>query len=86
MLETPDRIAVHDDTHTFTFAEVDRLSNAVAVTLLKSGVQLEQPVCVCMPRSSLWVVALLGVLRAGAAYVPLDPDYAHARLQVTKSS
>ena len=84
MAATPDRLAVKDDTHTFSFADLDRISNTVAVTLLRAGVQREQPVCVCMPRSALWVAALLGVLRAGAAYVPLDPDYAHARLQVRK--
>jgi non-ribosomal peptide synthetase component F len=70
---------------THSLPQLDALSNTIALSLLRHGVQREQPVCVCMPRSALWVATLIGVLRASAAYVPLDPDYAQSRLQVRPS-
>ncbi|MER6917452.1 amino acid adenylation domain-containing protein, partial [Streptomyces sp. NPDC000594] len=55
-----------------TFAELDRLSNRVANRLIREGVRIEDRVAVLMDRSVASVAAVLGVIKAGAAYVPLD--------------
>jgi acyl-coenzyme A synthetase/AMP-(fatty) acid ligase len=48
-----------------TCSQLEAYSNSVAMALHARGVQVEESVCVCMPRSTLWVATLLGVLRAG---------------------
>ncbi len=63
-----------------TFAELDEAANRVAHRLLALGVRPGSVVGVCLRRSPAGVAALLGVLRAGAAYLPLDPDYPAERL------
>lgn len=78
---TPDRIAVvHADVHT-TYEELERRSDLLAGRLVREGVGPEHSVGVCLHRSADLVVALLGVLKSGASYVPLDPDYPPERLR-----
>src|SRR5207253_730397 len=55
-------------------------SNALASRLNKMGVQPGDFVAVCLGRSFDLIIALLAVLKAGAAYVPLDPEYPSSRL------
>ncbi len=62
-----------------SYRELRRRSDAVARALLDLGVQPEEPVAVRMPRSPESAIALLGVLRAGGAYVPVDPAYPDER-------
>ncbi|HYU23838.1 MAG TPA: amino acid adenylation domain-containing protein, partial [Thermoanaerobaculia bacterium] len=64
-----------------TYGELDRRSDAVAAALQARGVRLEDRVGVALPRSIEAIVAMLGVLKAGAAYVPLDPAYPAERLR-----
>lgn len=74
----PDEIALRstaDGDRMWTRAEVERRSSGVAAKLHTMGVGPGDRVAVRMPRSSELVIALLGVLKAGAAYVPIDPDY-----------
>ena len=63
-----------------TYAELDACATAVAGRLQARGIGLGDRVGVCLPRGADLVAALLGVLKAGAAYVPLDPDYPPERL------
>ena len=77
---TPAAIAVTDEQRQLTYAELDRRSNQLAHHLLDLGVEVESLVGVRMRRSVDLVVALLGVWRAGAAYVPMDPDHPRDRL------
>lgn len=63
------------------YAEMDRASRAVAVGLRKQGIGRGQLVGICMPRSLDMLVSVLAVMRAGAAYVPLDPAFPEERLQ-----
>ena len=70
---TPDAAALVFRGDSLTYAELDGRANQLAHYLRSSGVTVEQCVAVCVQRSLEAVVALLGVLKAGAAYVPLNP-------------
>ncbi|UJW29903.1 LLM class flavin-dependent oxidoreductase [Saccharothrix sp. AJ9571] len=76
----PEDVAVVAADATFTYRELDRLADGMARRLRELGVTLDEPVGVHLGRSAQLVVALLGILKAGAAYLPLDPDYPHDRL------
>ncbi|MEU4475720.1 amino acid adenylation domain-containing protein, partial [Micromonospora sp. NPDC023888] len=69
---TPDAIAVSDDSDVWTYRELNRYANHVAGRLIDSGIGPEDLVGIAMPRSARLVASLLGVLKAGAAYVPVD--------------
>jgi amino acid adenylation domain-containing protein len=72
---TPTAVAVRAGRDALTYAELDRRAARVAASLAAAGVRAEDRVGVAIPRSTEAVVTFLGVLRAGAAYVPLDPSY-----------
>ena len=76
---TPGAVAVEDDQERLTYAELDRQSTALARVIVDRGCQ-GGFVGVLLGRSMRTIVALLAVLKAGAAYVPLDPAYPRARL------
>ncbi len=77
---TPGAVAVEYEGEQLTYEELDKRSNQVAHYLMGLGVGAESLVGVCVERSATMVVGLLGVLKAGAAYVPLDPGYPGPRL------
>ncbi len=72
---TPQAIAVECLGRSLTYAELDIRSNQLARLLLRKGAGPDVLVGLCVERSVGMVVALLGILKAGAAYVPLDPSY-----------
>jgi amino acid adenylation domain-containing protein len=76
----PDRIAVRFEGAALTYAQLSRRANRLARELIARGVRADDFVGVCMHRSLELVVALVGVVKAGAAYVPFDPDYPRERL------
>lgn len=76
---TPAAVAVEDGARGYTYAELDARANAVARALLAAGVRAGEPVAVCLVRSADMLAALLGVLKAGAAYVPVDPEHPEDR-------
>src|SRR5213593_1345582 len=71
--ETPDALAVTDTTLTLTYRELDRRAGRVADALRAFDVGPDTVVAICLERSAAFVVAALGVLQAGAAYLPIDP-------------
>ncbi len=76
-----DKIAVETDGVRLTYRELDEQSDAVAASLGQKGVQAGELVGLCMNRSPRMVVAMLGILKSGAAYVPMDPGFPVERLK-----
>ncbi|MFL6282408.1 MAG: non-ribosomal peptide synthetase, partial [Pyrinomonadaceae bacterium] len=76
----PDRVAVSFRGEHLSYAELNRRANKVACYLRTAGVEAGHLVGVCMGHSPEVVVALLGALKAGAGYVPLDPEHPPQRL------
>ena len=77
---TPDAPAVAFKEEEATYEELDKQANRLAHYLRRHGVQPGSLVGICTERSVQMVVGLLGILKAGAAYVPLDPSYPADRL------
>ncbi|MBK4215982.1 amino acid adenylation domain-containing protein [Paracoccus caeni] len=77
---TPHAPALWQNQQTLSYAELDAAANAVAAALIARELPPETRVGISMGRSPALVAAVLGVLKAGCAYVPLDPAYPQARL------
>ncbi|WP_255432611.1 non-ribosomal peptide synthase/polyketide synthase [Xanthomonas sp. JAI131] len=77
---TPDAPALICEDDTLSYAQLNRRANQVAHRLVALGVQPDDRVAICTERSLSMIVGLLGILKAGAAYVPLDPSYPADRL------
>ncbi|HZD95641.1 MAG TPA: amino acid adenylation domain-containing protein, partial [Candidatus Sulfotelmatobacter sp.] len=78
---TPDSIAVVQGEASITYRELNLRANRLAHYLIKKGVGPESLAGIALERSLEMVIAILATWKAGAAYLPLDPDYPRARLQ-----
>lgn len=78
--ETPDAVAVVSGEHRMTYRRLDEESDRVADLLLEGGVRPEEPVALLMERSATLFTAVLGVLKAGACYLPLHDAYPDERM------
>lgn len=78
---TPDATAVISGGTSLSYAELDLRANRLAWHLTGLGVRPDTLVAVCAERGADLVVALMAVLKAGAGYLPLDPEYPPARLE-----
>ena len=76
----PDAPALWHAGETLTYWALDAQANAVAAALIARGLAPETRVGICMGRTPALVAAILGVLKAGCCYVPLDPAYPQARI------
>ncbi|KAL4893946.1 hypothetical protein BDV59DRAFT_19132 [Aspergillus ambiguus] len=77
----PGREAVCAWDGSLTYQELDSLASQVAAYLQMHGVRPESKVALCFDKSKWYIVAVLGVLKAGGAFVPLDPTHPTSRLQ-----
>ncbi|MGN9757637.1 amino acid adenylation domain-containing protein [Streptomyces sp. SD31] len=77
---SPDAIALVCEDRELTYAELNAAANRLARLLAARGVSAEDVVAVALPRSPELVVALLAVMKAGAAYLPLDADHPQDRI------
>ncbi|MFF0532461.1 non-ribosomal peptide synthase/polyketide synthase [Nocardia amikacinitolerans] len=77
----PAAVAVRAGEDTLTYGELSAKANRLARRLIAAGVGPESLVAVALPRSVELVVALLAVLEAGGAYLPIDPDYPADRIE-----
>ncbi|GHO46314.1 non-ribosomal peptide synthetase [Ktedonospora formicarum] len=78
---TPDAIALIDTDGSMTFNELNGRANQLAHFLLSQGLEQEAHIGVALERSRAQVITLLGILKAGGTYVPLDPAYPRERLR-----
>ena len=76
----PHKVAVIHGGASLTYAELDIKANKVATALIHQGVLPNDIVGLCVQRSPLMIVGLLGILKSGAAYLPLDPSYPKERI------
>ncbi len=79
----PSRIAIVSGDLAFTYAEIEARANRVAAGLLAAGVGPGSPVALLLERSPEAIISLLGIMKAGAAYLPLDPSHPAERLAFT---
>lgn len=77
----PNRLAVCAFDNQLTYEQLNHQTNVLAHQLIKLGVGPEVLVPICFEKSSFMIVAMLGVLKAGGGYVPLDPTHPRARLE-----
>lgn len=77
----PESVALRCGEVRMSYRTLDAAANRLAHGLRQRGVGRGQRVAICLPRSPELLVALLAVMKAGAAYVPLDPDYPPGRLE-----
>ncbi|MXQ65540.1 amino acid adenylation domain-containing protein [Actinomadura rayongensis] len=81
--ETPDAAAIVSGDEEWSYASVNAAANRLAWHLADRGVGPEKRVALLLPRSVEMVIAVLAVVKTGAAYVPVDPDYPEARIAYT---
>jgi amino acid adenylation domain-containing protein len=78
---SPESVAVVDDGLNVSYRELNRRANRLAHALRRRGVGPEMLVGICVERSASMFVGLLGIIKAGGAYLPLDPSYPSERLR-----
>ncbi|MGG3871097.1 non-ribosomal peptide synthase/polyketide synthase [Brevibacillus laterosporus] len=79
--QTPDHIALCYAGQTLTYRQLNEKANQLAMFLRNKGVQPNQIVGIMAERSFEMIIAIYGVLKAGAAYLPIDPAYPQDRIQ-----
>ncbi len=78
--ETPDDIAVTYGEEAITYKELDTSSNQLARTLREKGAKPNSIVAIIVDRSFEMIIGIMGILKAGAAYLPIDPEYPEDRI------
>lgn len=77
----PDQIAVKRDLNIMTYKQLNIDSNKIAHYLEKNGIKRNDKVCVLAKRCPETIAMIYGILKSGAAYVPIDPDYPEERVK-----
>ena len=82
----PNKTTLVDEYGSYTYQELDRLSNGVAAKLIGQGIGAGDIVPILMTRSKAFVAAFIGVMKSGAAFVPLDINYPEERIKSIEES
>jgi amino acid adenylation domain-containing protein len=77
---TPDAVAVTVASRSFTYRELDAAANRLARLLRNRGVDVGSAVGLCVGRTAAMAIGMLGILKAGGVYVPIDPSYPKDRV------
>ncbi|MEM9243098.1 MAG: amino acid adenylation domain-containing protein [Pseudomonadota bacterium] len=77
----PNNTALIFQGQTLSYQQLNQGANQLARYLLRLGITKGTPVIICMDRGFEVIIAMLGIIKAGAAYVPVDPDYPLARIK-----
>src|SRR5271157_6377931 len=77
----PDAPAVAYGDGVLSYGAVERAANRLACKLQEAGITREDRVAVYLTRRAEWVIGIVGILKAGAAYVPIDPEYPEERVR-----
>ena len=78
--KSPDNIALKFEEQSLSYSELNKKSNQLASYLIELGLEPGQIVGLCLERSIELIVSIYGIIKAGGAYTPLDPDYPQQRL------
>jgi len=78
----PERIALIATDKTLTYSEFNKSANRVANALIKKGIKKGDAVVVLLPRNSKTLSCIFGIMKAGGAYIPCDPEYPTERIQL----
>lgn len=76
----PQSLAVQDDSCNLTFTQLDEKTNRIANFLIGNGLRHGETVGLCVKNSALAIAAMIGVMKAGGVFVPLDPDFPADRI------
>ena len=80
VIKTPNKTAVIACDKTLTYDELNKQANRIAYSLIDKGVNAGDIVAFALPRTSNLIASMLGILKSGAAYLPIDPDYPQDRI------
>lgn len=78
--KTPDKIAVVACDKTLTYRELNEEANRISHSLIEKGIGRGDIVAFMLPRKSYLISTMIGILKSGAAYMPIDPDYPQDRI------
>ncbi|MGG4264539.1 amino acid adenylation domain-containing protein [Peribacillus simplex] len=76
----PQKIAVRYQKDTLTYQELNIKANQLANAIKCNDIKVEEPIAICLDKSIMMIVSILGVIKAGCYYVPLDPSLPDSRL------
>jgi len=78
--ENPDKLILYTDDGEFTYSELNKKANRIANALIKRGLKVEDRVMLMMRRNSDLIASVLGTVKAGGAFIPIDPNYPKHRI------
>lgn len=79
-LKNPDKIILYADDGELTYSQLNEKANRIANSLIKRGVNIEDKIMFMMARNSDLIATVLGIVKAGAAFIPIDPKYPKNRI------
>ena len=81
VMENRDDIALYASDGVYTFNQLNTKANRIANALIKLGVEVEDKVMIVLKRNSDFIASIFGILKAGAAFIPIDSDYPKDRIE-----